>query len=43
MQSAILDVPLSSKEMCNIIENDVWNGLGFSRPVSVVYQAGRPL
>ena len=24
MQSTILDIPLSSKEMCNIIENDVW-------------------
>ena len=34
MQSAVLDVPLSSKEMCNIVENDTWNRLRFSRPVS---------
>ena len=24
MQSTVLDIPLSSKEMYNIIENDVW-------------------
>ena len=34
MQSTKLDVPLSSKEMCNIIENDMWNRLGFSRSIS---------
>ena len=34
MQSTKLDVPLSSKEMCNIIENDTWNRLGFSRSIS---------
>ena len=34
MQSALLDVPLSSKEMCNIAENDRWNQLGFSRSIS---------
>ena len=34
MQSAILDVPLSSKEMCNIIENDMCKRLGFSRSIS---------
>ena len=33
MQSTILDVPLSSKEMCNIIENDEWKRLGVSRSV----------
>ena len=34
MQPTMLDVPLSSKEMCNIIENDRWKRLGFSRSVS---------
>ena len=34
MQSTKLDLPLSSKEMCNIIENDTWNRLGFSRSTS---------
>ena len=31
MQSAVLTVPLSSKKMCNSVENDTWNRLGFSR------------
>ena len=30
MQSVVIGVPLSLKEMCNIIENDVWKRLGFS-------------
>ena len=34
MQPTILDVPLPSKEMCNIIENDTWKRLGFSRSLS---------
>ena len=34
MHSTKLDVALSSKEICNITENDTWNRLGFSRSVS---------
>ena len=34
MQSTVLDVPLFSKDTCNIIENDIWKLLGFSRSVS---------
>ena len=34
MQSTLLDIPLSSKEMCNIIENDMWKRLGFSLSIS---------
>ena len=34
MQSTVKGVPLSSKEMCNITENDAWNRLGFSRSIS---------
>ena len=33
VQSTVLDVPLSPEEMCNIIENDVWKRLGFSRSI----------
>lgn len=34
MQPTVKGVPLSSKEMCSITENDVWNQLGFSPSVS---------
>ena len=34
MQPTVKGVPLSSKDMCNITENNVWNRLGFSRSIS---------
>ena len=34
MQSTKLDVALSAKEIGNIIQNDTWNRLGFSRLIS---------
>lgn len=34
MQSVIIGVPLTLKDMRNIIENDVWERLGFSGLVS---------
>ena len=30
MQSKVIDVPLSSNDVYNIIENDVWKRLGFN-------------
>ena len=35
-QSTVLAVPLSSTEICNIIENDVWKRLGFSQSVIII-------
>ena len=31
VQLTVIGIPLSSKEMCTITENDVWKRLGFSR------------